>query len=82
MWFTLLLILLILYLNRDKIDNYQNYIDYPIKDCPKNYSQRLQQIKEFPQTIQPFGYTDREYFDKIRFVKTKDPLPVNADFFI
>ena len=81
MWL-LLLIALIIYLNRDKIDSYKNYIEYPIKDCPKNYNQRLQKIKEYPKTIQPFGYTDREYFDKTRFVFTKEPLPVNADFFM
>jgi len=81
MWL-ILLILLILYLNKDKIDSYTNYIEYPIQDCPKNYNENFKRIKDFPETIQPFGYTDREYFDKTRFIKTKEPLPVNADFFI
>jgi len=78
----LLVILFILYLNKDKIDPYTNYTEYPIQDCPKNYRERLQKIKEYPKTIQPFGYTDREYFDKTRFIITKEPLPVNADFFM
>ena len=84
MWW-LIIILLILYLNKDKIDsytNYKNYTEYPIQDCPKNYNQNLKRIKEFPETIQPFGYTNREYLDKTRFIKTTEPLPVNADFFI
>ena len=81
MWW-LLIVIVILLLNRDKIDSYTNYIEYPTQDCPKNYNQRLQKINDFPTTIQPFGYTDREYFDKTRFVLTKEPLPVNADFFI
>jgi len=78
----LLVILLIILLNKAKIDTYTNYSEYPIQDCPKNYNQNLNRIKNFPETIQPFGYTGREYFDKTRFLVTKDPLPVNADFFI
>ena len=84
MWW-LIIILLILYLNKDKIDSYTNYkiyTNYPIQDCPKNYNHNLKRIKEFSETIQPFGYTNREYLDKTRFVKTTEPLPVNADFFI
>ena len=80
--FWLLLILLILYLNKDKIDSYTNYIEYPIPDCPKNYNERFKKIKEYPLTIQPFGYTEREYFDKTRFIVTNEPLPVNPDFFM
>jgi len=80
MW--LLLIALIIFLNRDKIDSYKNYVEYPIKNCPKNYNQRLKKLNNFKRTIQPFGYTNREYFDKTRFVFTKEPLPVNADFFM
>jgi hypothetical protein len=80
MWW--LLIVIIILLNKDKIDSYTNYVEYPIKDCPKNYSQKLQKMKDYPKTIQPFGYTNREYFDKTRFVLAKEPLPVNADFFI
>jgi len=78
----LLVILFILYLNRNQIDSYTNYIEYPIQDCPKNYNEIFQKIKEYPKTIQPFGYTDREYFDNTRFIRTKEPLPVNADFFM
>ena len=80
MWWLLVIVIILLFNN--KVDPYKNYSEYPIQNCPKNYNQRLQKIIQYPRTIQPFGYTDREYLDKIRFVITKEPLPVNADFFI
>ena len=33
-------------------------------------------------TGQYAGYTDNNYIDRTRYVKSKEPLPVNPDFFL
>ena len=70
------------------IDGYTNLVDYskpfknPIITCPENYGINFERLKKQKQEIQPFGYTSNEFIDKIRFVETTEPLPVNPDFFM
>ena len=42
----------------------------------------IQKLNNFKKTLQPFGYTPKEYLDQIRFTFTKEPLPTNPDFFM
>lgn len=81
MWWLILLLILLL-LNNRRIDSYQNYLEIPIYDCPRDYNKELKNLNNFKKTLQPFGYTPREYLDQIRFTFTKEPLPTNPDFFM
>ncbi len=81
MWWILVLLILII-LNNRNIESYQNYLEIPIYDCNRDYNRKLKNLNNFKRTIQPFGYTPKEYLDQTRFVFTKEPLPTNSDFFM
>ena len=66
-------------------EGYINYLDVSYEgsenNCPQIHANNFTQIRNFPQTIQPFGYTKNEYLDMTRLIKTDVPLPTNPDFF-
>ena len=69
------------------ISGYTNFVSFqkPFKNykinCPENYAITHERLLQRKRLIQPFGYTPNEYLDKIRFIDSDIPLPVNADFF-
>ena len=69
------------------ISGYTNFVSFkkPFKNyminCPENYAITHERLLKRKKVIQPFGYTANEYLDKIRFVDSDIPLPVNPDFF-
>ena len=83
----LLIVLLYLIVSNCK-QNYTNLVHYdkpfekPLITCPENYGKNFERLTKQKQEIQPFGYTSNEFIDKIRFVETTEPLPVNPDFFM
>ena len=83
----LLIILFYLVLKNCK-SNYTNFVHYdkpfekPLITCPENYGKNFERLTKQKQEIQPFGYSSNEFIDKIRFVETDEPLPVNPDFFM
>ena len=84
----ILLIVLLYLIVRNSKQNYTNFVYYekpfekPLITCPENYGKNFERLKKQKQEIQPFGYTSNEFIDKIRFVETTGPLPVNPDFFM
>jgi len=80
MWLLIILLLLIIF--NKQIDSYQNYLEIPIYDCDRDYNSELKKLNKFKKSLQPFGYTPREYLDQIRFTFAKEPLPTNPDFFM
>lgn len=83
----LLIFLLYLVVSNCK-SNYTNFVHYdkpfekPLITCPENYGKNFERLTKQKQEIQPFGYSSNEFIDKIRFVETDEPLPVNPDFFM
>ena len=65
-------------------EGYINFLDVSYqgseKNCPQIHADNYTQIRTYPQAIQPFGYTNNEHLDLIRFIKTDVPLPTNPDF--
>ena len=61
--------------------------NYDIKEgfdgCEIHYNNRLQNIFEKDNnSYQLRGYSGNEYLYKMEGLKSKDPLPVNANFFL
>ena len=49
--------------------------------CPGTYQNNMKLLSNKQSIGQYSGYTPNEYIDKIRYVESKIPLPVNPDFF-
>ena len=50
--------------------------------CPKTYPENINKLMNMESMGQYEGYTRNQYIDRIRFMDTEDPLPVNPDFFM
>jgi hypothetical protein len=50
--------------------------------CQDTYASNMDELLNANRKNQFQGYTSHPYLDKIRFVQTDVPIPVNADFFI
>ena len=50
--------------------------------CPQAYQNNIDILNKKKSTGQYAGYTDNNYIDRTRYVKSKEPLPVNPDFFL
>ena len=62
------------------LSNSDEYTNLSI--CSKTYPDNLNKMMKMKSMGQYTGYTKNKYIDRIRFVKQKDPLPVNPDFFM
>ena len=74
----LLLIILLLCLNKNKL--YESYYN-----CPNNIvnlNHKLQTLLKKSKNNPMRGYTKNEYLYKMEILESKDPLPVNANFFL
>ena len=69
-----------IHLPSKQIDNSDMYTH--VSMCPMKYQNNMIILKNKQSIGQYSGYTPNEYIDKIRYVKTKEPLPVNPDFFV
>ena len=74
----LLLLLLLLCLNKNKI--YETY-----SNCPNNilhFNHNLQRLFKKSKSYPMRGYTNNDYLYKMEILQSKDPLPINANFFL
>ena len=69
-----------IHLPSKQIDNSDMYTHLSM--CPMKYQNNMIILKNKKSIGQYSGYTPNEYIDKIRYAKTKEPLPVNPDFFV
>jgi len=49
--------------------------------CPRTYQNNMDILSNKQSIGQYSGYTPNAYIDKVRYVESKIPLPVNPDFF-
>jgi hypothetical protein len=49
--------------------------------CPKTYPKNIKTLVNMKSMGQYSGYTPNQYIDRIRYMDTEDPLPINPDFF-
>jgi len=50
--------------------------------CPQTYQNNMNILNNTKSSGQYSGYTRNKYIDRTRYIKSKDPLPVNPDFFM
>lgn len=85
MLYILGLIILLLIFSLKFKEGYLNYQDLPIKgsinNCSQIYADNFKKISKSGKVIQPYGYTKYRLFDISRFIKIKEPLPIEPDFF-
>jgi|TARA_B110000208_G_scaffold169470_1_gene210351 hypothetical protein len=77
-WQSILLLLPLLILCLRSIEGYEGYTLL----CLKDYGQNMKDMIQNDIYRQYTGYTDKPYFDMIRYLDVeKDPFPTNSDFF-
>ena len=86
MLYILYLIILLYLFSYTLKEGYLNYQELTYKgsleNCPQIHANNLIKINNSEKIIQPYGYTKYKIFDLSRFIKTKEPLPNDPDFFI
>ena len=50
--------------------------------CPQAYQNNMNILNNTKSAGQYSGYTENKYIDRTRYVKSKEPIPVNPDFFL
>ena len=63
-----------------QIDNSDIYTHLSI--CPMKYQDNMIILSNKQSLGQYSGYSPNQYIDKIRYIDSKIPLPVNPDFFV
>ena len=59
----------------------EGYQDYNLL-CLKDYGKNMKNLLQYEVFRQYTGYTDKPYFDRIRYLDVEDdPFPVDPDFF-
>lgn len=62
------------------IPNLSNDYTY-LSLCPNTYQNNMKLLSNKKSLGQYAGYTTNNYIDKIRYIDSSEPLPVNPDFF-
>jgi hypothetical protein len=50
--------------------------------CPQTYEKNMKILRNKKSIGQYSGYTENGYIDRTRYFKSKEPLPINPDFFM
>jgi hypothetical protein len=77
-WQSILLLLPLLILFLYSIEGYEDYTLL----CLKDYEKNMTDILKNDIFRQYTGYTDKDYFDRIRYLDVdEEPFPTDPDFF-
>jgi hypothetical protein len=78
-WQSILLILPLLILFMYSIEGYEDYTLL----CLKDYGKNMKDMIKNDIFRQYTGYTDKPYFDRIRYLDVEgEPFPTDPDFFL